>query len=85
MLVALSFVPVDRVVIEYFEILYNEIHEIHLGACDEVLVSLEDTYIRSFCKNAPSRPPLSATKIWNMFQRTFYELPRTNNSIEGYH
>ena len=40
MLVALSFTPVGRVVIDYFEILRNQVHEIHLPACDNVLVSL---------------------------------------------
>lgn len=85
MLVALSFIPVNRVVIEYFEILCNQVHEIHLRACDDVLVSLQDAYIRSFRQNASSHPPSFVTEIRNMFQRTFDELPRTNNSIDEYH
>ena len=35
--------------------------------------------------NAPRRAPLFAQALWNMFHRTFNEIARTNNSIEGWH
>ena len=51
----------------------------------EILNSFENHYIGRFRRNAPRRPPLFSLNIWKMFRRTQYELPRTNNSIEGCH
>ena len=38
-----------------------------------------------FRRNAARRPPVFPINLWNMFHRTDAELPRTNNSIEGWH
>lgn len=43
----------------------------------------EDTYISRYRINAPHQPPLLVIGLWNMFHRADYELPRTNNRIEG--
>ena len=45
----------------------------------------EDTYIGRYPRNAPRRLPLFAIDLWNIFNRTDDELPRTNNSVEGWH
>ena len=31
------------------------------------------------------RPPIFNNDLWNMFDRSQDELPRTNNSVEGWH
>ena len=36
-------------------------------------------------KNAQRRPLTFAVELWNMFHRTDDKLPRTNNSVEGWH
>ena len=45
----------------------------------------QDTYIGRYRRNAPSRAPLFAINLWNIFNRTDDELPRRNNSVEGWH
>ena len=42
----------------------------------------EATYTR---RNAPRPPPPFALDLWNMFNRTDDEFPRTNNSVEVWH
>ena len=49
----------------------------------DLLEYFEDSYVRRFRRNAPHRPPLFSIELWNMFNCTNEELPRTNNSIEG--
>ena len=44
----------------------------------------EDTYAgRS--QHQRRRPPIFGNDLWNMFDRAQDELPRTNNSVEGWH
>ena len=38
-----------------------------------------------FRRNAPRRSPLFSIKLWNMFNRTAEELPRTNSNIDTLH
>ena len=38
-----------------------------------------------FRRNALRQTPMFALELWNMFHRTFQDLPRTNNSLEGWH
>ena len=42
-------------------------------------------YAGRFKRNAARCPPVFPINLWNMFHRTDAELPRTNNSIEGWH
>ena len=52
---------------------------------DDILDYFEDTYMGRFHHNAPRRESLFPIEIWNMFNRTDEELPRTNNAVEGWH
>ena len=84
MLAALAFVPENNV-IQYFNQLCDSIQQVYADDCVEILDYFENHYIGRFRRNAPRRPPLFSLDIWNMFHRTQHELPRTNNSIEGWH
>ena len=42
-------------------------------------------YPGRFRRNAARRPPVFPINLWNMIHRTDAELPRANNSIEGWH
>ena len=72
-------------VINALEQLADIIRNEHQADLDDVLDYFEDSYIARFRGNAPCRPPLFPIKRWNMFNQTDDELPRTNNSIEGWH
>ena len=63
-------------VLEYFEILCDSIHQ--------AFEYFENTYIGRFRRNAPPSPSLSWIDVWNMFCEAFNELPRKDNSIEGW-
>ena len=88
MIAGLAFIPPDQVeayfeqYCDYARNLYDECDPI---ICDPIIDYFEDTYIGRFRRNAPRRTPLFAKALWSMFHRTFNEIARTNNSIEGWH
>ena len=45
----------------------------------------EDNFIDRFRRNAHCCPSSFALDLWNMFNRSGNEFPRTNNSVEGQH
>ena len=52
---------------------------------DAVLDYFEDTYIGRQRRGRPRARPRFPIELWNMFDRTREELPRTNNHVEGWH
>ena len=84
MIAAVAFVSPQDVENAYIQV-STLIRKRYPGHADEVLDYFEDTYIGRYRQNAPRRAPLFAVELWNMFNRTDDELPRTNNSIEGWH
>ena len=80
MLPALAFVPEDAVV-EAFEKLADNLPD----ETDAVVYYFEDTYIGRPRNRRPRLAPKFALTLWNMHKRTQDELPRTNNSVEGWH
>ena len=86
MITAPAFVPADNV-IQAFENLSDHLRYTYpdIEGTDQLLEYFEDTYIGRYRRNAPRRPPHFSIELWNMYHRTKDELPRTNNSIEGWH
>jgi hypothetical protein len=86
MISAIAFVPPANV-IQAFEDLSDDIRNLYNGTVGigQLLDYFEDNYIGRFRRNAPRTPPLFAIDLWNMYHRTVDELPRTNNSVEGWH
>jgi len=85
MLAALAFVPPQNV-IEAFEELCNHITNLHNDDVNEIIWKINKyiyKYIGRFRGNGTRRAPTFTVTLWNMFHRTFDELPRTSNSIEG--
>lgn len=84
MVCALAFLPPDDVV-EGFEQLCRVIRGVYDDQLDDLLDYFEDTYIGRYRRDAPRRPAMFPIDLWNMFHRTYDELPRTNNNVEGWH
>lgn len=84
MIPALVVVPPDDVV-RYFKELANHLKYAFNEDCDDLLDYFEDNYIGRFRRKVPRTAPLFSINPWNMFHRTFDELPRTTNCIEGWH
>ena len=81
---ALAFVPPDDV-IESFTLLSDRIQMEYGDNINQIVDYIEDNYIGRIRRNAPPRPPTFPIELWNMFHRTYQEMPRTNNNIEGWH
>lgn len=83
MLAALAFVPPNDVIGCFEEVVLN-IRNTHGDDLNEVIAYIENNYI-GMARDGDRRAPTFSIELWNMFHRTFDELPRTNNSIEGWH
>ena len=82
MLCALAFLPEDDV-IDGFEQLTDTMREQFNNDLDDLIDYFEDTYIGRFRRNAHRGRPQFSINLWNMFNLTDEELPRTNNNVEG--
>ena len=80
MLAALAFVP-DPDVINAFE----AVSEDFPLDTQEVIDCFEDTYIARLRNGGHRRVPLFELGLWNMYNQTLDDLPRTNNAVEGWH
>ena len=84
MLCALAFLPPNDVV-QMFEELVDLIRANYNNDVEDLLKYFEDTYISHYQRIAPRRILLFPIELWNMFNRTVEELPRTNNSVKDSH
>ena len=50
-----------------------------------VIDYFEDTYIGRLRPGGHRRAPLLDLALWNMYDQTIGDLPRTNNVVEGWH
>ena len=51
----------------------------------EVIDYSEDTYTGRLRPGGHRRAPLFDLALWNMYDQTIGDLPRTNNAVEGWH
>ena len=79
MLAALAFVP-EPDVINAFEAV-SEDFPLDTQA---VIDYFEDTYIGRLCPGGHHRVPPFELGLWNMYNQTLDDLPRTNNAVEGW-
>ena len=82
MLLALAFIPEERVV-ETFEQLAEQ--ELSSPELLPVIDYFEDTWLGRPGRRNARRAPLFAINIWSCFERVKNDLPKTNNLIEGWH
>ena len=50
-----------------------------------VIDYFEDTYIGRLHPGGHRRIPIFELGLWNMYNQTLNDLPRTNNAVEGWH
>jgi hypothetical protein len=79
MLAALSFLKPEEVILGFEDILETWLNE----SCP-VLEYFEDTYIVRPLRHGRRKPRFDI-EIWNKYERICLNLPRTNNSVEGWH
>jgi len=79
MLLAFSFIPTEDIPASFDELNDNRPDEL-----EPIYNYWEDTYIGRLRRNRRSAPTF-AVEFWNMRSRVTDGLPRTNNSVEGWH
>ncbi|XP_076044917.1 uncharacterized protein LOC143027516 [Oratosquilla oratoria] len=80
MLAAYAFVPTAEI-----EETFDKLLEIMAPDSQPILDYFEDTYIRRPCRRRGRRESMFDMALWGMNDRTKKDLPRTNNSVEGWH
>ncbi|RWS21740.1 uncharacterized protein B4U80_09561 [Leptotrombidium deliense] len=82
---ALAFVPPD--VIQGFSMLLDtDFFKNNMDTVLPLLDYFEDTYLgRPVGNGMNRRNPRFAIKMWNCFESVIDDLPKTNNSVEGWH
>lgn len=81
MMAAIAFVPVDDVVAA-FDTLIDTGYPDH---AEPVVNYFEDNFIGRPDRRGHRRNPVFPLTLWNVNQRVAESLPRTNNSVEGWH
>jgi len=84
-LCALAYVPINQSV-QYF----NDLIESNYFVENEDVLSttinyFEDTWIGRPNRRNGRRSPIFSTNMWNCYESVIQDLPRTNNSVEGWH
>ncbi|XP_068250224.1 uncharacterized protein [Palaemon carinicauda] len=82
MLPAIAFVPTERVVSTFEELCDSDIFPPEV---QEVLDYFEDTWIGRPDRRQRRRPPQFPHEMWNVYEAVLHNLPKTNNSVEGWH
>ena len=80
---ALAFVPPDKVLDAFLELMDN-LDPASEEQLDEWLTYFEKVWIGEV-KRGRRRSPLFQQSLWNVHLRVKDNLPRTNNSLEGWH
>lgn len=84
-LVALAFVP-QIYVINAFEILLQSPYYIeHEETLQTIIDYFEDTWIERLTRRGNRRSPKFPITMWNCYSTILDDLPKTNNSMEGWH
>ena len=78
LLAALAYAPPLRV-----EAWYKQILNCHIPV--DIKNYFEDTFVGKETRNSTRRKLRFDMDIWNVYFRTIYDLPRTNNALEGFH
>lgn len=85
-LVALAFLPPEDVVATFEHLIEDPFFEINEGLLVDLITYFERTWIGAWNRRKTSRlSPLFSIPLWNCFHSVLEDLPKTNNSCEGFH
>lgn len=82
---ALAYVPEEAVVETFDALLESEFFQKNYEILQPLLDYFEDNYIGRPTRLGKRRSPKFPISLWNCFQTTAESIPRTNNSVEGWH
>lgn len=84
-LAALAFVPEENVVATFEELLDSEFYTQNENLLLPLINYFEDVWIGRLDRRDRRRQPMFSRSLWNCFEFIHDDLPRTNNSVEGWH
>jgi hypothetical protein len=84
-LMALAFIPPDDVIAAFEELVDSEFFQQNAQDLQELMNYFEDTWIGRPARRGGRSNPLFAIEIWNVHNSALQDLPKTNNSVEGWH
>lgn len=85
MLIALTFVPLDDVIYAYECLVSTNYFTSNEDLLLNLLDYFETTWVGKKKRNCNRSEPLFPTAMWNSYNDTLNQLPRTNNAVEGWH
>lgn len=85
-LVALAFVPIQDVMATFEQLMEDDFFVENEGPLLQFVTYFERTWIGPWNRRKTARiPPLFAIDLWNCYNSVLENLPKTNNSCEGFH
>ncbi|XP_057321233.1 uncharacterized protein LOC130665011 [Microplitis mediator] len=84
-LMALAFVPEEDVVKAYEKLIASKFFVEHTDELESLLNYFEKTWVGELNRRGERRSGRYNVKIWNHYLSVKMSLPRTNNSVEGWH
>eukprot|EP00102_Acyrthosiphon_pisum_P017587 XP_008189050.1 PREDICTED: uncharacterized protein LOC103311248 [Acyrthosiphon pisum] len=84
-LMALAFVPIPDVEEKFDELMSQRFFVENEELLFPLTDYFEDTWIGRPNRRRTRRPPTFSLALWNQYDATLADLPKTNNSVEGWH
>ena len=84
-LAALAFIPVDDVTSAFEQLTDSEFYKENDNCLHPLIDYFEDTWIGRLKRGGNRRSPKFPIRLWNCYETIIDEIPRTNNSDEGWH
>ncbi|KAL4113853.1 hypothetical protein QTP88_017414 [Uroleucon formosanum] len=84
-LCALAFVPIDKSVQYFNELIESNYYVENENILSPMISYFEDTWIVRPNRRNGRRPPMFSVNMWNCYESVIQDLPRTNNSVEGWY
>lgn len=84
-LMALAFVPIPDVEEKFDELMSQSFFVENEELLFPLTDYFEDTWIGRPNRRRTRRPPTFSLALWNQYDATLTDLPKTNNSVEGWH
>jgi hypothetical protein len=84
-ILSLAFVPVSDVAAAFDALLESAFFTDNGDIIRDLVIYFEDNWIGRPARRGGRSAPLFAHALWNCFDAVLQDLPRTNNSVEGWH
>lgn len=85
-LAALAFVPINDISAAFDDLMDSNFYETNRDSLSQLVNYFEDTWIGRPSRRGRERSaPIFSHHLWNCYDASLHNIPRTNNSVEGWH